>query len=143
MVTLYCESTTDHAELKYAFIEDGELYYYNKWTDQTEGQSSTYLWCFGNKEEMTKYPNLNNIKRIKRFNLGTGINPTVFLITEEGKVYIMNIGENNTININLYDDLKEYQVEDILGHDGEMYDIWKLLLKDGTTKEVTVKDDNM
>ena len=129
-----------HAELIYVFIENGELYYYNKWTDQTEGDGSTFLWCFGNKEEMTKYSDLNNIKRIKRFNLGTSVNPVLFLITEDGKVYKNYSGGGDfKINFTLYSELAEYDVEDILEHDGETHDIWKLLLKDGTTKEVTIK----
>ena len=140
LVTLYYNINNANSMGLYAFIEDGELYYYKVFSEDTAEKM-----FFGSKQEMKKYPNLNNIKRLKRYNLGTGINPVPFLITEDGKVYQINFYSNTKeeINVEPYDEFKDYKVEDILSHEGEMYDIWEILLKDGTTKTITVKDENM
>ena len=69
---------------------------------------------------------------------GTGILPIIYVITEDGKVYTGSFFEHD-FELRLDNRLKEYEVEDILSKTGEMKDNFKLLLKDGTTKTVTVE----
>lgn len=112
----------------YAYIEDGILYYTE---DVTGGNVS--------KDKMTKNTQLNNIKRMKVYNIGTAINPVLFLITEDGQVYTMRYYFSHQIE--KYEGLKNYKVEDILSHTGEMYSVFEIMVKDGTTKTVEVHDN--
>lgn len=129
LVTLdYCDD-----RLFYAYIEDGFLYYYN---------AAGYGQFVANSTPMAKYEDLSNITRMKVYNLGTGVNPVPFLITEEGKVYkidhYIDKDMDTNIQVNLCEALVDYEVADILSHTGETYSRYELLLKDGTTQTVEI-----
>lgn len=126
LVTLYYEADNIFF---YAYIEDGYLYYFK---DDTRSFTSS------NSENMQKYEDLCDIKKMKTFNLGTGVNPVPFLITEEGQVFCVNFDTDNGIDVEIYEELKDYKIEDILDHSGEWNSVFEILLKDGTTTTVTV-----
>lgn len=116
-------------KLFFAYIEDGKVYYFYK----------SDVWLLGQyeyDEKMKVYDGIDNAKRIKMYNLGTGILPTVYVITEDGKVYTGRLIYDN-FRLELDNRLAEYEIEDILNKTGEMQDVFELLLKDGTTKTVT------
>lgn len=147
LTTLNYYITDETANIFYAYIEDGYLYYFNESADVNKISEGTFQFMSGiikypGDERVKKYEGLNNIKKMTTYNIGTGINPVLFLITESGEVYSMNIYSNfnssNGVNIETYEGLKDYKVEDILSHDGEMYSVFEVLLKDGSTKTVTV-----
>lgn len=112
----------------YAYIENGILYYTE---EVTNGNYS--------KDKMIKDTQLSNIKRMKLYNIGTAVNPVLFFITEDGQVYTMRYYFSHKIE--KYEGLKDYKVEDILSHTGEMYDVFEVLLKDGTRKTVNVYEN--
>ena len=93
-----------------------------------------------NKEEKTIQNNtselsvLNNANNIKIFNVGTGINPVLFIITNDGRVYET---QTNNLDFNLNKALKNYKVEDILSKTGELSNVFEVLLKDGTKTTIT------
>ena len=122
LVTLYYEPDNT---LFYAYIEDGFLYYYND-IDR----------AFVSSSNVQKYEGLGSITRMETYNLGTGVNPVPFLITEEGRVYYIDYFTDDGIRVELYEGLADYEVADILSHSGEMSSVFELLLKDGTTQTV-------
>ena len=69
----------------YGYIDNGVLYYviYN---DQD-------IQSFGNapEDKISKYEKLNNIKKIKYYNNGTSTSPYLLLLTEDGKLYTINL----------------------------------------------------
>ncbi len=138
LVTLYLYSMNDSTDVFYAYIENGYLYYFKEhveFANETIDRQVVFL----NNGQTEKYADLDNIKRIKTFNIGTGINPTPFLITEDGKVYeIVHRTMDNSMKVELYEGLKDYKVEDILSQNGELDVVFELLLKDGTTTTVTI-----
>ena len=96
-----------------------------------------YLYYQLNGGTRKKYTELANIKKIKIFNYGTSMRLQFFLITENGKVYD---------TIELFDDeltfteaeiFKDYEVEDIISHSGEIIEDFVVLLKNGKTITVT------
>lgn len=133
LVSLYYEARQNGANVFYGYINNGALYYF---TESHEGNNSGYISTFMPSSEMKKYAGLNNIKRIKTYNIGTGVKVVPLLITEDGKVYSVTFYGEKDIKVELYEPLKNYKVEDILSHEGEEYSEFKLLLKDGTTKTV-------
>ena len=147
LTTLNYYINDETANIFYAYIEDGYLYYFNENADVNKISEGTFQFMSGiikypGDKRVKKYEGLNNIKKMTTYNIGTGINPVVFLITETGEVYSMNIYSNfsssNGVNIETYEGLKDYKIEDILSHDGEMYSVFEVLLKDGSTETVTV-----
>lgn len=102
-----------------AFVKDGYLYY-----------------SYSNSEEPEKIKGVSNIKSLKIFNIGTGINRVPFVVTEDGIVYRLNSAKQLVV----YEELSNYKVDKIISHEGEMYDVFTLLLLDGTTKVVEVKE---
>lgn len=147
LTTLNYYINDESANIFYAYIEDGYLYYFNESADVNKISEGTFQFMSGiikypGDQRVKKYEGLNNIKKMTTYNIGTGINPVLFLITESGEVYSINIYSNfnssNGVNIETYEGLKDYKIEDILSHDGEMYSVFEVLLKDGSTKTVTV-----
>ena len=137
LATLYCVSTKDYSHVFYAYIENGYLYYFNSKVEPTDETTYNYT-SFFNNGQTEKYIGLNNIKRIKTFNIGTSVNPVPFVITTDGEVYRINHWtKDNSIEVELYEPLKDYKVEDILSQSGEVYVVFEVLLKDGTTTTVT------
>lgn len=79
---------------------------------------------------------VSNIKSLKVYNIGAGINRVPFVVTENGKVYRLN-SKKELVE---YKELSEYEVDEIIDHTGEEYDVFTLLLKDGTIKKVEIKE---
>ncbi len=140
LVTLYYEATEARSNVFYAYINNGSLYYFTeaKQANGTKEGAFDFISTFIASSTTKKYEGLSNVKRMKTYNVGTGIDVVPFLITEDGKVYTVNIYGENDIEVKLYEGLKDYKVEDILSHTGEEYSEFKLLLKDGSTKTVRV-----
>ena len=44
-------------------------------------------------------------------------------------VYSISIYSESGLNAKIYEGLKDYKVEDILSHNGEMYSVFEVLLK--------------
>ena len=103
-----------------AVVKDGYLYYSKN----------------GN-EEPKKVEGVSNIKYLNVYNIGTGVNKVPFVVTEDGVVYRLNSQEK----LVKYEELSTYQVDKILSHEGEMYDVWTILLKEKKKKIVEVKDE--
>lgn len=149
LVTLYYDANNEQANIFYAYIEDGYLYYFNDYatgngvSEGTFDFTSSLITYSTNNNGMQKCTSLNNIKKMKTYNLGTGINPVQFLITENGEVYTINYCTSDDIEPTKYEALKNYEVEDILSYTGEMYSVFEILLKDGTTKTVTIGEEDM
>ena len=99
-----------------------------------------YFYYSISGETAKRYEGLSNVAKVKVFNIGTGINNVPFLITEDGTVYEVKKDSNENIKAVMYKPLKNYKVEDILDKTGETKSIFKLLLKDKTTKEVEVTE---
>lgn len=147
LITLYYDVNNEGANVFYAYIEDGYLYYFNddvRADGVAEGAfdfTSVFRSNMAEYDGIKKYSELSNIKKMKTYNIGTGVNPVIFLITENGEVYTITIYSDNGIKAEIYEVLKDYKVEDILSHTGEMYSVFELLLKDGSTKTVTASEN--
>ena len=118
----------------YGYIENGKLNYYM----DDASDSSTFNPVY-QKNEIKQLNELNNIKRMKVFNPGTGVDPMIYLITEDGEIYIIRLYESvegNKIYLVQYDKYKEYKVEDVIESE---YGYDKLLLKDGTVKTIEIE----
>ena len=144
LVAVYCDANNERAELFFSYVKDGKVYYFheNDYEGKTTGQyykfSINLMGQYQYEEKMKQCEGIDNAKRIKMYNSGTGIKPVIYVITEDGKVYTGSFFEHD-FALHLDNRLKEYEVEDILSKTGEMKDEFKLLLKDGTTKTVTVE----
>ena len=144
LVAIYCDANNEKAELFFSYIKDGKVHYFHEsdYDGKTTGQyykfSINLMGQYQYEEKMKQCEGIDNAKRIKMYNSGTGIKPVIYVITEDGKVYTGSFFEHD-FALNLDNRLKEYEVEDILSKTGEMKDEFKLLLKDGTTKTVTVE----
>ena len=96
-----------------------------------------YLYySYNNSDEPEKIEGVSNIKSLDIFNIGTGINKVPFVVTNDGVVYRLNSAKQLVV----YEELENYKVDKIVSHEGEMYDIFTLLLLDGTTKVVEVRE---
>lgn len=144
LVAIYCDANNEKAELFFSYIKNGKIYYFHE--SDYEGKTTGQYYKFSinlngqyqYEEKMKQCEGIDNAKRIKMYNSGTGILPTIYVITEDGKVYTGSFFEHD-FSLNIDNRLKEYEVEDILSKTGEMKDNFELLLKDGTTKTVTVE----
>lgn len=95
-----------------------------------------YLYYSKNEnEEFKKINGTSNIKELYIFNIGSGINKVPFVVTEDGTIYRLNSEER----LVKYEELSNYKVKKIIKHEGELYDIFTLLLNDGSTKIVEIK----
>ena len=114
----------------YAYLRDGYLYYYR---GQNEKDNSN----------VKKYTELSNVEKIKTYNFGTSVNPAIYLITSEGKVYYTyatkNGGANENLEFVVFEPMKNLKVDDILSKEGENIETFKVLLKNGNTE--TIKND--
>lgn len=119
----------------WAFIEDGEFYYYRGINEGFIGYSNNMT----ENERLKKMTLLNQIRRMKTFNLGSGVDPVPYLITESGEVYSLYDtwpSYDEQMKLVKFDMLEGYQVEDILEFDSEWSYNLKVLLKDGTVIEI-------
>lgn len=95
---------------------------------------------------LKKYTDVSNIKRIKSYNHSTGVDWSLFLITENGKVYSLYYNEfNNKFNLDIEKDFSKYNVDDIIEYDaatGPGGSKYKIILQDGTilTKSIVYED---
>lgn len=123
LFVLKCES----GDLFYAYIDDGFLYYYH--------MDDSFMYTESDKvRPMVKFEGLNHIKRMKYYNVGSGVDRYPCLITEEGEVYWLNntyMSDRQEICIERFEFLKDYQVEDILYFHCEWAYEVEVLLKDG------------
>jgi len=111
----------------YVYLKDGYLYYYR---GQNEKDNSN----------VKKYTELSNIEKIKTYNLGTSVNPAIYLITSEGKVYYTYATiTNENLEFVIFEPMKNLKVDDILSKEGENIETFKVLLKNGNTE--TIKND--
>lgn len=147
LVSLYYEVNNEKANIFYAYIEDGYLYYFNDYV-QEDGKIdgafdfiSSFTTSSNNKNKMKKYTKLNNIRRIKTYNVGTSVDILPILVTESGETYTIDFYNIEEIKIEKYDELKNHKIDDILSCTGEMNIEFKLLLKDGTIKNVTIGNE--
>lgn len=130
LVSLHCYTSRDLMQVFYAYIQDGDLYYYYDETAQFIAD------CYVG--QMRKYSGLNNIKRMITLNNGSGVDPVPCLITEDGEVYWFQYsysesGEGDEgIILGRELLLEEYQVEDILYYSGDWQVKVEVLLKDGS-----------
>ena len=130
LVALHCYTSGEWMNVFYAYIQDGDLYYYYDKTAQFIAD------CYVG--QMRKYSGLNNIKRMLTLNVGSGVDPVPCLITEDGEVYWFQYsysesGEGDEgIILGRELLLEEYQVEDILYYSGEWQVKVEVLLKDGS-----------
>lgn len=130
LVSLHCYTSGDLMQVFYAYIQDGDLYYYYDETAQFIAD------CYVG--QMRKYSGLNNIKRMITLNRGSGVDPVPCLITEDGEVYWFQYsysesGEGDEgIILGRELLLEEYQVEDILYYSGDWQVKVEVLLKDGS-----------
>ena len=111
----------------YVYLKDGYLYYY-RW--QSEKDNSN----------VKKYTKLSNIEKIKTYNLGTSVNPAIYLITSEGKVYYTYATiTNENLEFVIFEPMKNLKVDDILSKEGENIETFKVFLKNGNTE--IIKND--
>ena len=85
-----------------------------------------------------KYSKINNIKRLKIINRGTGVSPELFLITNDGKVYSTGEIFDKELSFTLSKEFKDYQIENIIDKEGEMFETFEVLLKDGSKIKIDV-----
>ena len=122
----------------YGYIDNGVLYYviYN---DQ-EMQS------FGNAPEdrVSKYEKLNNIKKIRYYNNGTSTSPYLLLLTEDGKLYTIDLysslsqNQSSIGNITLLENSKNLTVKDFKIEVANYKFNLVLTLNDGNIRRVTL-----
>lgn len=130
LVSLHCYTSREWMNVFYAYIQDGDLYYY--YDDTAQFIAGYYVG------QMRKYSGLNNIKRMITLNKGSGVDPVPCLITEEGEVYWFVYSDSEPgegdegINLVKFSLLEGYQVEDILYYSGEWQYKVEVLLKDGS-----------
>lgn len=130
LVALHCYTSGEWMNVFYAYIQDGDLYYY--YDDTAQFIADCYVG------QMRKYSGLNNIKRMLTLNVGSGVDPVPCLITEEGEVYWFVYSDSEPgegdegINLVEFSLLEGYQVEDILYYSGEWQYKVEVLLKDGS-----------
>ncbi len=138
LVTIIACWYMDGGEFFCIYIENGCLYY-----ESICDESGGIFTYTGTVDNMQKLPGFSNIKRMKTYNLGTGVDPTPFLITEDGEVYLVHnayASSRDGLQIERFDTLADYQVEDILSFDGELWYIIEVLLKDGSI--ITVESEH-
>ena len=122
----------------YGYIYNGVLYYviYN---DQ-EMQS------FGNapEDKVSKYEKLNNIKKIRYYNNGTSTSPYLLLLTEDGKLYTIDLysslsqNQSSIGNITLLENSKNLTVKDFKIEVANYKFNLVLTLNDGNIRRVTL-----
>lgn len=134
-------ATNESINLFYGYIEDGKLFY--SFDNKTANSNSNSAFEYISTENIKQYDNLTNIKRIKIFNFGTGVNRVPLLITQDGKVYQVSIYDEE-LKISLFEELKDYNIDNILevlepDMSGENWVTrCKVLLNDGTSKTIEI-----
>ena len=108
----------------YVIGDDGNLYYYLN-TDISKDLENDYLYSYNNadfdgskfmEENLIKYKDLNNIKRIKGTNtISNGTSFNVLAITNDGKVYSIwyDYTQNKFVQ-NIISDFSKYNVDEVV-----------------------------
>lgn len=143
----------------YVVGDDGNLYYYlNK--DTSKDLEKDYLYSYNNtdfdgskfmEENLIKYKDLNNIKRIEGTNtISTGTAFNLLVITNDGKVYNVWYDYNQNIFVqNVISDFSKYNVDEIIYYKPAIGCIkgnnciskFKIKTNDGKIIEDTISND--
>lgn len=143
----------------YVVGDDGNLYYYlNK--DTSKDLEKDYLYSYNNtdfdgskfmEENLIKYKDLNNIKRIEGTNtISTGTAFNLLVITNDGKVYNVWYDYNQNIFAqNVISDFSKYNVDEIIYYKPAIGCIkgnncnskFKIKTNDGKIIEDTISND--
>ena len=130
--------------IEFYILNNGKLYYkiVKDWiTDQS---SDVYTYDYNSAsyktKELTEYTKLTNIKRIKGVNsFSTGVAFNLLLITEDGKVYTLDLDNNYDLVLAEATEFSDYEVADVLEYNKAVgcgspscYSNHKILLKDGS-----------
>ncbi|MCI8641460.1 MAG: hypothetical protein HFJ59_06315 [Clostridia bacterium] len=107
-----------------AKISNGDLYYLDT------KQIDTIKYFLPSEEDYVKID--TNVKRIKSLTLGTDTSIHYLVIKIDGTVKLLRINTAD-VQYEIYEELKDYKIDDITGFDGETF---TLKLLDGTTKNV-------
>lgn len=111
-------------------LNEGDVYYFVKYfEDETQPLPEIVKDDFLETRFRPEWKKVNldeKVKRIKGINVGTGVDKSEMFITESGKVYI------DGYNLNLIEELSEYNVDDVLDYNDEWSLTYKVVLKDGT-----------
>lgn len=127
-------------------LNDGKLYYniancndgychYKKYDFYEESDNNNY-------KKLYLFNELKNIKRIKGYNHGSGIDYSLLLITNDGDVYNLHYDGKFTLSKDVK--LSKYYIDDIIEYqDGFQFNNYKVILKDGTilTKSYDIEYD--
>lgn len=108
----------------YALGDDENLYYYLN-TDTSKDLEKDYIYSYNNsdlngskfmEENLIKYKDLNNIKRIMGTNTtSTGTSFNLLAITNDGKVFsIWYDYTQNKFTLNIISDFSKYNVDEII-----------------------------
>ncbi len=127
-------------EKQLLIIDEGKLYYS---TDKNlyENGMSQFTDEYQNNNKLEEYDKLSNIKSIKIFNTSTGVSYDIVLITNDGKVYIINYDEQGNLkNPVQVEELSKYEIDDVKQLKmtipaGYQYEV---ILQDGTTLTKTI-----
>lgn len=122
----------------YGYIDNGVLYYviYNEQEIQSFGNAP--------EDKVSKYEKLNNIKKIKYYNNGTSTSPYLILLTEDGKLYTINLysslsqNQSSIGNITLLENSKNLTVNDFKVEVANYKFNLVLTLNDGNIKRITL-----
>ena len=143
-------------ETKLFILKDGNLYYniVNCRNDDTCGY---YKYDFFDESYHNNYKNLylfkelKNIKRIKGYNDGSGVDYSLLLITDNGDVYKLNYSSlsdgskyNNKFILSKVSELSQYYVDDVIHYRSgfEFGSTYEVVLKDGTVLTKTIDVEN-
>ena len=136
-----------NVETRLFILKDGNLYYnivncrnendddcgYSKYDFYDESHHNNYNNLYLFKE-------LKNIKRIKGYNHGSGVDYSLLLITNDGDVYNLHYDGKFTLSKDV--ELSKYYIDDIIKYtSGFGFDNYKVILKDGTVLTKTVDSE--
>lgn len=143
----------------YVVGDDGNLYYYLN-NDTSKDLEKDYLYSYNNtdfdgskfmEENLIKYKDLNNIKRIEGTNtISTGTAFNLLVITNDGKVYNVWYDYNQNIFAqNVISDFSKYNVDEIIYYKSAIGCIkgnnciskFKIKTNDGKIIEDTINND--
>lgn len=129
---------------RFFILHNGNLYYdiekcdddgYCNYLNYNLGENSD-----GYLSKLKVINDISNVKRIKSYNNTTGVDWSLFLITENGEVYNLyyNIN-NNDFELNKVNDLSRYKIDDIIDYNISTDSItYEIVLIDGTTLTETI-----
>ena len=104
------------------------------------------MQSFGNapEDKVSKYEKLNNIKKIRYYNNGTSTSPYLLLLTEDGKLYTIDLysslsqNQSSIGNITLLENSKNLTVKDFKIEVANYKFNLVLTLNDGNIRRVTL-----